>query len=283
MESADPNLLVCLLALRQHGGTNVPAKQDLFAKGLKREVMQGIDHGLIASEKISVTTVGKNGKSKSTKIDVLSLTEAGISLLQKSANPEAFEIARQGDLLAFRNQLDADREKLRKHILDSLTPSNKANPKSFATDLAALTKAVDGLKKRLEKLESLAQGPNANEILLRIDEGFAQLSAKLGGTAEISLPAQRQALSLREVLRESYEDLRGLLEYQDGPVPLPRLYHQSRNRRPNLSLAEFHSELLSLREERLVDLMVLNEVRTASEPEKGIRQGDNLYYFVVWK
>lgn len=51
----------------------------------------------------------------------------------------------------------------------------------------------------------------------------------------------------------------------------------------NLSVEEFHQELVKLWDARQLDLMVLNEVRRATEPDKAIRRGDNLYYFVKWR
>lgn len=285
MDITDSNLLICLLALRQFGGKNVPAKQDLFAKGLKPVLKSAVEQGLVSADKMSVTSVGTNGKAKVSKVDVLNLTDAGEAILQRSADPEALAATRRGELVAFRQQLEADREKLRTDILASLPSTGKGKPDALAKDLSALTKSVQDLAKRLEKVEERAQGPNPSDILNRLDAAFAQLSARLGGVAGVPSPAPAVTApaSLREILRLAYEDLHGLLEYQDGPVPLPRLFHQARVKQPGLTLADFHRELLALREERVLDLMVLNEVRTAAEPEKGIRQGDNLYYFVIWR
>ena len=44
----------------------------------------------------------------------------------------------------------------------------------------------------------------------------------------------------------------------------------------------FHRELEALWHRRELELKVLNDVRSAVEPDKGIRHGDNLYYFVYW-
>src|SRR5580704_9102615 len=63
VEHDSPTVLV-LLALRQLGGQAVPAKHDLFTKGLKKELQLAIDSGQVTKEKIKIDAIGPNGKPK---------------------------------------------------------------------------------------------------------------------------------------------------------------------------------------------------------------------------
>jgi hypothetical protein len=65
-------------------------------------------------------------------------------------------------------------------------------------------------------------------------------------------------------------------------VDLPRLYHEARRARPDLTVADFHRELQALEGKRVLELHIRNEVHDAPEPDKGIRRNDKLYYFVYW-
>jgi hypothetical protein len=85
------------------------------------------------------------------------------------------------------------------------------------------------------------------------------------------------------VLHRAYEELKAhYREFQEGMVDLPRLYHEARRARPDLSVEEFRREILALESHRALDLHIRNEVRDAPEPEKAIRRNDKLYYFVYW-
>ena len=81
-------------------------------------------------------------------------------------------------------------------------------------------------------------------------------------------------------MKKAYDALSGLREYGDGVVPLPRMFHQMRASQPGLTVKDFHAELGKLRDQKEFRMIVLNEVREAKEPELGMRQGDNLYYFI---
>jgi hypothetical protein len=65
-------------------------------------------------------------------------------------------------------------------------------------------------------------------------------------------------------------------------VELPRLYHEAKRARPELTVDQFHRELLDLESQRSLDLHIRNEVRDAPEPDKGIWRNDKLYYYVFW-
>ncbi len=278
--------VICLLAIKQLGGQAVPAKQDLFAKGLKSSLKSAVDKGYVLSEKVAVSVTGKSGKPKLTKIDALTLSPSGESFLKASVSPETLANARQGEIKAIQLALHADREKLRADVVGSLESLSDQGPVG-SKEISAMTKSIADLSKRLEKIELQLQRPTSQDILRRIDDAFALLFTQVNRIGEIDptenpTPTPR-VRSLREQIRESYQDLHGLLEYQDGLVPLPRLFHQTQSQLPRLTIAAFHEELLKLWDERAVVLVELNEVGTAAEPEKAIRRGDSLYYFVLWK
>lgn len=96
-------------------------------------------------------------------------------------------------------------------------------------------------------------------------------------------PVPAETVSLDAALREAYEKLRWNVEYRDGLVELPHLYHEVRKSLPRLAVADYHAKLLELWNSRRVELHILNEVRTASEPDKAILRNDRLYYYLLWK
>jgi hypothetical protein len=291
----DPQVLLCLLAVRQFGGQSVPAKQDVFSKGLKAPLKTAQEKGWLRANKITVQTAGKDNKPKSSKVDVLDLTPEGEEVLRQAARPEVLAATTAAQAATLRQQLEQDREKLRAEVLAALAEKGKGKPDAAAKGHAALSGIVGKLAEQLEKIEAALQAGSAQPILQKIDEAFATLRARLeravpsGASAEPRPPAQAAPLvssaptpSLRGVLRQAYDDLCQLIEFQDRLVPLPRLYHQARQALAGLSVEAFHSELQSLWDQRVLELQILNEVRTAAEPDKAIRRGDNLYYFVLW-
>jgi hypothetical protein len=50
----DPQVLLCLLAVRQLGGKSVPAKQDLFTKELKAPLKTAQENGWLRADKATV-------------------------------------------------------------------------------------------------------------------------------------------------------------------------------------------------------------------------------------
>lgn len=136
-------------------------------------------------------------------------------------------------------------------------------------------------------------------IVQRLAEQFGGLADALGqtmtllqaalgapsGTAVAPLPTSpaAPAADLPAVLRRAYDRLRDLTDFRDGLVPLPRLYHEVLKTLPGLTVEEYHRALQPLWHDGQVELRVLNEVRTAREPEKAITRNDRLYYFLLWK
>lgn len=277
----DPQTVVCLLAVQQLGGGQpVPVKLEVF-KGLKKPLQSALDNGWIEQRKDTVVTVARTGKAKNAKVDVLTLTAAGKETLEKAASPEALAAAQLANVQAMKAQLDADRQSLRQEVLAAFTGKNKSKTDP-AKEIAGLARVVQDLAKRLEKLE--AQN-DAEPTLQRIDEAFARLAAKLQGAAPTA-PGERPAQpapSLGKVLKTAYDELSLLLEFEEGLIPLPRLYHQARAMLPALTVGAFHDELQNLWQQRTIELHELNEARTASEPDKALRHGDHFLYYVHWK
>ena len=89
---------------------------------------------------------------------------------------------------------------------------------------------------------------------------------------------------LATVLKDTYELLCLFEEFRrDKIVELPSMYHETKKKLPSLTVAEFHSELMKLWDERQLELKILNEVTLAKEPALGIEMNDALYYYVMWK
>ncbi|MCE9534011.1 MAG: hypothetical protein K8T89_23245 [Planctomycetes bacterium] len=86
----EPPIVLVLLTLRQLGSRSVPAKQDLFTKGLKKELEAAIAKGYVEKSKLIVQATGPNGKPKKSSIDILNMTSSGETALKQGANFEAF-------------------------------------------------------------------------------------------------------------------------------------------------------------------------------------------------
>jgi hypothetical protein len=187
----------------------------------------------------------------------------------------------------------------------------------IARAVEALTEKVRLLE---EKQPRPRQG--AESLTAKIEEGFAALRAKLdqalhglpkptapAPAGHHAAPASHHAApaahppaapkvapppeqpppkpaepeSLPRVLQHAYDELKAHhREYQEGMVELPRLYHEARRARPELTVADFQREILALEGKRVIDLHIRNEVQGAPEPEKAIKRNDKLYYFVYW-
>jgi hypothetical protein len=125
----------------------------------------------------------------------------------------------------------------------------------------------------------------ANPMVVQMEQAFANFLNRLQpvlpqGDAAAPVPPKS---SLRDEIHKAYRELCFYVEFEDGLVAIPRLYHEVKKALPQLSIPQFHQELDSLWRERLVELKVINEVRQAIEPEKAIRQGDDLYYYILWR
>jgi hypothetical protein len=280
----DSQLLLVLIAVALKGGKNVPAGDEPF-KMLKKLVASAKEKGLLAENKADMPVTGKTGKVTTKKVPVLDLTGPGETMLQQAGSPETrAAIAAQQQTRLLQN-LDADRAALRQGILTAVKGKSKgADP---AKALSDLSKTVAQLSERLAKLESTLAGGTDEALLSRIDSAFAELRRKIESgvgksPAAASQPAAPKQASQAEVLRQAYRTLRQFHEFSDGLVPIPRLYHEARRSLPGLSVEAMHRELQALWDGRQLELKVLNEVRLATEPDKAIHRGENLYYFVYW-
>jgi hypothetical protein len=301
MEAIDPQVLLCLLSVRMQGGKGVAAGTDLFKKGLKAELAEAVKKGWLTARKDAVPGTKK-------KVDVLDLTDTGTKLLEDHGHgPPRPKVDHTPVLLELRDGL----EKLRRTLRDEIRPpqpppqptkGKKAAPvPSPAEEIAAMTKALGELTLRVQRLEETLR-PGGGDLASRIDGTFQALLARLspllpaGSAADSAAapaapaappaapaPPPAPAEPLRAVLRKAYDKLCHYLEFSSGLVEMPRLYHETRTLLPELTLAAFHKELESLWSQKVIELKVLNEVRGAKETDKGLRRGDNLYYFVYWK
>jgi hypothetical protein len=305
MKDQDVDVLLAILAVKMKGGQSVPLKQDVFAKGLKQEVELALAKGWLKQDKGSQITVNAKGKAKSTSIDVLGVTPEGEQALRAAADPSVLGALQQGILQRLKTQLEADRVQLRETLASAAA---KAKPTAKKTgpdpkDFQLLSKKVDELTKNLQKLAdsltvlservhsmSSVIGQNsvvdaANPMVVQMEQAFANFLNRLQpvlpqGDAAAPVPPKS---SLRDEIHKAYRELCFYVEFEDGLVAIPRLYHEVKKALPQLSIPQFHQELDSLWRERLVELKVINEVRQAIEPEKAIRQGDDLYYYILWR
>jgi len=284
----DPHVLLCLLAVKQLGGKSVPAKQDLFSKGLKASLQIALEKGWLQANK---ATLQLPGKAKPSKVDVLDITADGAAVLRQAAQPEVLAAT---DVARLRKQLEDDRQQLKADILAmvSAKKGGKGKGDDVEKETAALSKTVGELAKRLEKIETALQARGPDPVLQKIDEAFRNLLNRLPqvssqGTAARVETAPSPAVpsseaALRTGLRRAYDSLCQLIEFEDRLVPIPRLYHQARYELPGLSVAAFHTELQTLWDRRELELQVANDPRAIKEPDKVIRRGDDNYYYVIW-
>jgi hypothetical protein len=301
----DPNLLMALLAVRLLGGRSVDAGAPLL-KSFKAQLKHAAGEGFVQEGKTKIATMTKTGKASSKQVAVLDLTEKGEQYLRRAADPAALAATNNGYLAGMRQRLEADHRQLRAEVQAVL----QAKGEGKESDDSKTTKALDNLGKQVntlvEKVEKLrmdldkqlgkmkpaAQDAGDSKIIDRLDQAFAAMVNRLDKTINafsgVSRPDHQTApapapLSLSNALRTAYERLCRFVEFKDGVVELPRLYHETRKTFPSLSVKEFHDELMALWQRKEVELHVLNEVHLAAEPDKGIEHNNKLYYYARWK
>jgi hypothetical protein len=280
-----PETLLALLAVKLLGGNNVPKRADAL-KALNKFIPQAVMHGWLVECKVH--PLNKKGRPGAA-VAALSITPAGEEYLRLSSSPEATIAVAHAKLAEMRQSLDADRTVLREQVLAAVKPPSEGGAK-VTKEIAALTKAVSGIADRLTTLEATLTGTPVDAVLSKIDESFRALVVRL---EQVSTPAPRAPLtsgptpapgrSLRDVLYAAYEKLTRFVEFQDGLVEIPRLYHEAKRAQPDLTVSAMHRELNALWEARELELQVLNEVHQATEPDKGIWHNDKLLYYVFWK
>ncbi len=281
------DVLLSLVAVQVLGGRGVPAGADVL-KGFARVIPEAVRQGWLTEA--SVSAGGPKGRRK---VKQLSLTEAGERLLRESTRPEVVAAQALARLAGFERGIEAEREALREQVLAALPARGKdAGTAKLAKEVEGLAKTVGDLAARLARLEAALAAGGADAVLARIDQAFAALGARLeqarqefGGAARpgAAAPAPSGPPSLRAVLRAAYDKFCRFIEFQDGLVDVPRLYHEARRTLPALTVPELHRELLALGDSREIELHGMNEIHRAAEPDLGIRRNDKLLYFVYWK
>lgn len=146
---------------------------------------------------------------------------------------------------------------------------------------------LDELRARMDELQRTLEAIQSALAPLRAALTAPDAHAAAAPTAEPA-PARPAQVALtgerlRAVLKQKYDYLRQLVEFEDGLVALPRLYEKASAELPGLTVPAFHAELLKMWDERLIELHVVNEVRSAKDAHLGIRRNDALYYFAYWK
>ncbi len=299
-----------LLAVRMLGGRSVP-EDDPALKEVKKSLAEAVAEGWVRRETVKVpdpSKPAKRGKPATKNRKVVHLTEDGERVLRQAARPEDLATTSAGVIAGLREGLEADRQALRGRAEAALA---SAGDGELAAEFGRLSKAVEGLAAKVERLESLVAGARAaRDLPAQIDLAFAAMLARLesalGGLppgAEPPTPAPSHPAGeaggkgparltagpeppggrrLRDVLHAAYERLCHFREFEDGMVELPRLFHEARKKLPGLTVEEFHRELDELWSGREVSLHILNEVGRASEPDKALRRDDALYYYVFW-
>jgi hypothetical protein len=279
----DIDLLLVLIAVRIMGGHDVPATHEVF-KGLKNGLAKALNANLVAQSERPI--IGKNGKAGKKLEKHLSLTAAGEQELQKTGSQAADAAAAR---VALARSLDADRQALVAELRAAAkkgVPQKKSDP---SKEIAAFAKDLQKLSERLTKLEGAIQSGSGSDASQAIDRAFAAFAAKLETATPPATPSkihepQGHAAqpTLAEALQIAYRTLGQFIEYNDGLIPIPVLFHETRRSLPNLTLADYHKELQALWSQRVLELKVLNEVQKAAERDKAIQRGDNLYYYVYW-
>ena len=281
---ADPQVLLVLIAVRLSGKRPVPVASEPF-KMLKKPLQLAKDQGLIVESQVATTD--KKGKPSKKLVASIDLTPKGEELLQSSSGPDVQAAIAAQEKAALRQALEADRVALRQEVVAALSAKSKGKTGDPAKAMAELSKTVSQLADKLGKLEATLQSGTDDALLARIDQAFAVLQQKVAATtaapsSQVSPPPPPQE-SLAAVLRRAYRTLKQFAEFNDGLVPIPRLYHEARRTLPQLSVEALHRELQALWDRRELELKVLNEVRQATEPDKGITRGEDLFYYVFWQ
>jgi len=111
----DPQVLLVLIAIRLLGGKSLPVKAEAL-KGLKVPVKLASEQGLIAQDKTEVTTVGKTGKARKTKVEIWTLTAQGEEYWKRNSNPEVLAAIFAGQKARVLAELQDDRDALRRDL-----------------------------------------------------------------------------------------------------------------------------------------------------------------------
>jgi len=149
-----------------------------------------------------------------------------------------------------------------------------ANKKSFASLLTSARKLID------------AGAANVDGLLQALREKLGVVVPPPSASAPSPPPPSplpHPTTDLRTTLREAYDYLCKFVEFRDKIVELRRLYYETLERIPSLTVEAFHAELEALNGEWLIELRQLNEVAEAQDRHLAIERDDRLYYYIRWK
>lgn len=281
------------------------------AKG-KALAQAAIDQGYLITRTETMPPSGRQKKGK--EVLVAELTEKGRQHVMEVDSPKSVLQAllpavqalaagptQQPKTDEFRPELEKATQTCVKAIEGAFANLQKTVEGAFAKLQEAIVKALPAPTPRA----SLDPGP----ILSALQAALARVQVPTGATVAPSSPpppahrptsptptaeeithkpkpAAAPAISteqLRSALRQAYDHLCLFVEFRDKLVEIPRLYHETVQRLPGLSVERFHQELEALSNERKVELHKLNEVHMAKERNLAIERDDRLYYYVYWK
>lgn len=241
-----PDLLLALLAIQIHGGKEVPDSTD-SVKLLKKPIAEAVKQGLLSlvtRKEPHPTKKTRTGKSSMVTIKSVSLTAKGREELREIQDPLIRGVVQSTFVVSLREDLE---------------------------------KQFDGMKSDLSRF--LQSG--FEMIRGRLDEACENLVSITGGSD--SHTQEQGEPSLSQAIAEAYRELCYRVEFEEGLISIPRLFHKTRQAVPNLEPAQFKEELSRL-QGRGLDLRVINEVHQLSESElsMAIPQGETLLFYVYW-
>jgi hypothetical protein len=91
------------------------------------------------------------------------------------------------------------------------------------------------------------------------------------------MPATEQ---FRDSAVRSLEHLGKLVGAEDGVTVLPRLYDRMKREDPSLTPEQFRRQILSLANDRVVEMQRANDLANLQGHHLGVMRGEHLYYYV---
>ena len=236
----------------------------------------------------------KKGKDK----EEAQLTEKGRQYIHDADGPKQIletlllELRALGEARRATSNLESIHPELTKATTVCVKAIENAAAKMQQAVETAFEKMEQSIVKSVTNSAASVVTPDLSPVLAALQAALSRIDTSRVPAAVDTTGSQPAATStadtssrtaLRTVLRQAYDDMCLLVDFEDRLVPLPRLYHQAKHLLPTLTVSAFHQELQQLWDERVLELQGINEVRTAAEPDKAIRRGDDLLYFVMWR
>lgn len=177
------------------------------------------------------------------------------------------------------------------YLEEADTPGKAKKYRLTAKGLAVLNEpaespaaSLDSLAESLRSLaaEATSLGEKISRLLPQVEAAMRSLNGP--AAPPVATPAEEiSGERLRQVLRGVYEELCQRVEFRSRFVALPHLYRSAKQTLAGLGVDQYHNELERLRDERQVELHVLNEVHRADDPHLAIERDGRLYYYLLWK